>query len=118
LPTLIAWSCSVWHASVATPKPLIVLLEGSDDSTRDMGFLIPYFVGHGMAVLTFDQRGTGLSTGNWRFIGPAAKANDVIAALRSLAGDRAIDFNRVGVWGPSKAAGGRRSSRSNIRSPS
>ncbi len=83
-----------------------------------MGFLIPYFVGHGMAVLTFDQRGTGLSTGNWRFIGPAAKANDVIAALRSLAGDRAIDFNRVGVWGPSKAAGGRRSSRSNIRSPS
>lgn len=92
---------SVWHASVATPKPLIVLLEGSDDSTRDMGFLIPYFVGHGMDVLTFDQRGTGLSSGNWRFIGPAAKANDVIAALRSLAGDSTIDFNRIGVWGPS-----------------
>jgi alpha-beta hydrolase superfamily lysophospholipase len=92
---------SVWHTPGALSKPLIVLLEGADDSTRDMGFLIPYFVGNGMAVLTFDQRGTGLSSGNWRFIGPAAKASDVIAALRSLAGDRAVDFNRVGVWGPS-----------------
>ena len=92
---------SVWHRPRATSQPLIVLLEGSDDSTRDMGFLIPYFVGNGMAVLTFDQRGTGLSSGNWRFIGPEAKADDVVAALRSLAGDRIIDFRRIGVWGPS-----------------
>ena len=92
---------SVWHPSGATHEPLIVLLEGADNSTRDMGFLIPYFVSHGMAVLTFDQRGTGLSTGNWRYLGPADKAQDVVAALRSLAGDRTIDFKSVGVWGPS-----------------
>jgi alpha-beta hydrolase superfamily lysophospholipase len=92
---------SVWHGPGANPKPLIVLLEGADDSTRDMGFLIPYFVDHGMSVLTFDQRGTGLSSGNWRVIGPEAKANDVVAALRSLDGYRTVDFHRVGVWGPS-----------------
>jgi hypothetical protein len=37
------------------------------------GFLIPYFVSQGMAVLTFDQRGTGLSSGDWRAIGPMRK---------------------------------------------
>ncbi len=92
---------SVWHSQDTTAKPLIVLLEGADDSTRDMGFLIPYFVDHGMAVLTFDQRGTGVSSGNWRVIGPEAKANDVVAALRSIVGYRTIDFHRIGVWGPS-----------------
>lgn len=92
---------SVWHSPGTSPKPLIVLLEGADDSTREMGFLIPYFVDHGMSVLTFDQRGTGVSSGNWRVIGPEAKANDVLAALRSLVGDRTVEFHRVGVWGPS-----------------
>jgi alpha-beta hydrolase superfamily lysophospholipase len=92
---------SVWRADHALRQPLIVLLEGADDSTRDMGFLIPYFVSNGMDVLTFDQRGTGLSTGNWRYTSPADKADDVVAALHSLAADPAIDFARVGVWGPS-----------------
>lgn len=95
---------SVWHFVHAVKQPLIVLLEGADDSTRDMGFLIPYFVSHGMDVLTFDQRGTGISTGNWRYTGSADKAADVVAALHTLASDPAIDFVRVGVWGPS--AGG------------
>jgi len=92
---------SVWHSVHAAKLPLVVLLEGADDSTRDMGFLIPYFVSHGMAVLTFDQRGTGLSTGNWRYTSPVDKADDVVAALDTLVSDPAIDFARVGVWGPS-----------------
>jgi pimeloyl-ACP methyl ester carboxylesterase len=89
---------SVWHIPGATSKPLIVLIEGWDDATRDMGFLIPYFVGHGMTVLTYDQRGTGVSSGNWLFTSPESKAADVVAALRSLAGDQTIDFHRIGVW--------------------
>lgn len=92
---------SVWHSAHTAKEPLMVLLEGADDSTRDMGFLIPYFVSHGMDVLTFDQRGTGLSTGNWRYTSPSDKADDVVAALRSLVSDPGIDFARVGVWGPS-----------------
>jgi alpha-beta hydrolase superfamily lysophospholipase len=92
---------SVWHEPAAARRPLIVLLEGADDSTRDMGFLIPYFVAHGMNVLTYDQRGTGVSVGNWQFTSPVEKANDVLAALHSLSGDASIDFASVGVWGPS-----------------
>ena len=92
---------SIWQMTHAAKQPLIVLLEGADDSTRDMGFLIPYFVSHGMDVLTFDQRGTGVSTGNWRYTSPTDKADDVVAALHSLASDPGIDFKRVGVWGPS-----------------
>jgi len=92
---------SLWHIRDATHRPLIVLLEGADDSTRDMGFLIPYFAANGLDVLTFDQRGTGISSGNWRFTGPADKAEDVEAALKSLVGDTAVDFARVGAWGPS-----------------
>ena len=92
---------SLWHVRDATRRPLIVLLEGADDSTRDMGFLIPYFVANGLDVLTFDQRGTGISSGNWRFTRPADKAEDVEAALKSLVGDPAVDFARVGAWGPS-----------------
>lgn len=92
---------SVWHSPGATSKPLIVLIPGWDDETRDFGFLVPYFLAHGMVVLTYDQRGTGLSSGNWQFAGPDAKADDAIAALRSLAGDRSIDFSRIGLWGAS-----------------
>lgn len=95
---------SVWHQPGAAHRPLIVLLEGADDSTRDMGFLIPYFFSHGITVLTYDQRGTGISAGNWRYTGPEEKAEDVIAALKSLNGNALIDFTRVGVWAPS--AGG------------
>lgn len=92
---------SVWHLPGASSKPLIVLIPGWDDETRDFGFLIPYFLAHGMVVLTYDQRGAGLSSGSWQFAGPDAKADDVVATLRSLAGDRSIDFHRIGLWGVS-----------------
>lgn len=58
---------SLWFAAGAKHRPTIVLIEGADDVTRQMGFLIPFFVAHGMNVVTYDQRGTGLSTGNWRY---------------------------------------------------
>lgn len=92
---------SLWHARGAVHRPLIVLLEGADDSTRQMGFLIPYFVAHGMAVLTYDQRGTGVSSGNWRYASPSEKAADVVAALGAIEASPAIDRARTGVWAPS-----------------
>jgi pimeloyl-ACP methyl ester carboxylesterase len=91
---------SVWHVPGARSRPTIVLIHGADDETRDMGFSIPFFVAHGMSVITFDQRGTGESTGNWQVTGPEQKAADIVAILRLLH-DRAVDLKRVGVWGPS-----------------
>ncbi|MGA8030086.1 MAG: alpha/beta hydrolase [Bryobacteraceae bacterium] len=58
---------SMWHAPGAGRSSTIILIHGADEETRAMGFLIPYFVSHGLNVITYDQRGTGESTGNWRY---------------------------------------------------
>jgi hypothetical protein len=63
---------SLWFAPNAKRRATIVLIQGADDSTRQMGFLIPYFVAHGLNVVTYDQRGTGDSVGNWRYTVGAA----------------------------------------------
>lgn len=52
---------SLWYSRSLRAKPTIILIQGADDSTREMGFLIPYFVAHGLNVVTYDQRGTGIS---------------------------------------------------------
>jgi pimeloyl-ACP methyl ester carboxylesterase len=90
---------SLWLALGAGKHPTIVLIHGADDETREMGFLIPYFVSFGFNVVTYDQRGTGESTGNWQFTGPESKADDVIAIIRLINSDPAVDPARIGVWG-------------------
>jgi len=90
---------SLWHAPGAERRSTIVLIHGADDETRAMGFLIPYFVSHGLNVVTYDQRGTGESTGNWRYTGPDSKADDIVAILKKIETDPAVDAHRIGVWG-------------------
>ncbi len=90
---------SLWEAAAAERRSTIVLIHGADDETRAMGFLIPYFVSQGLTVVTYDQRGTGESTGNWRYTGPASKADDVVAILQKIETDPAVDAHRMGVWG-------------------
>ncbi|MGH9684862.1 MAG: alpha/beta hydrolase family protein [Candidatus Acidiferrales bacterium] len=90
---------SLWHTPGAERRATIVLIHGADDEAREMGFLIPYFVSHGLNVVTYDQRGTGESTGNWQYTGPESKADDVVAILRKLEGDPVVDARRIGVWG-------------------
>ncbi|MGH9760151.1 MAG: alpha/beta hydrolase, partial [Blastocatellia bacterium] len=77
---------SLWHTPGAERRATIVLIHGADDEAREMGFLIPYFVSHGLNVVTYDQRGTGESTGNLQYTGPESKADDVVAILRKLEG--------------------------------
>jgi|GEM_PF-1453522 len=90
---------SLWYAPGAGRRSTIVLIHGADDETRAMGFLISYFVAQGLNVVSYDQRGTGESTGNWRYAGPESKADDVIAILQEIENDPAVDAHRIGVWG-------------------
>lgn len=90
---------SLWQPPGAVQRSTIVLIHGADDETREMGYLIPYFVSHGLNVVTYDQRGTGESTGNWQFTGPGSKADDVVAILQTIKSDPAVDLHRIGVWG-------------------
>ena len=90
---------SLWYAPGAGQHPTIMLIHGADDETREMGFLIPFFVSHGLNVVAYDQRGTGESIGNWQFTGPDSKADDVVAVLQKIKSDPAVDPHRMGVWG-------------------
>ncbi|HEY6449077.1 MAG TPA: alpha/beta hydrolase [Candidatus Cybelea sp.] len=92
---------SLWYARGARRYPTVVLIQGADDSTRRMGFLIPFFVAHGLNVVTYDQRGTGDSTGSWRFASPQSKAIDTVALLQHVQSDPAVDRHRIGAWAAS-----------------
>ncbi|MDQ2866486.1 MAG: alpha/beta hydrolase [Candidatus Eremiobacteraeota bacterium] len=82
-------------------RPTVILIHGNDPETREMGFLIPYFVCNGVNVISYDQRGTGDSTGNWFLSGPQQRAVDVEAVFDSYADDSHVDGKRFGLWGVS-----------------
>ncbi len=98
------FGASLWHAPGANDRATVALIQGADDSTRQMGFLIPHFVAHGLSVVTYDQRGTGDSAGNWRYTSPRSKARDILALLQRIKADPAVDSSRIGAWAAS--AGG------------
>jgi pimeloyl-ACP methyl ester carboxylesterase len=56
----------------------------------------------GVAVLTYDRRGSGQSTGKLADSDYAMLADDAIAAVRMLKADPRIDPRRIGVWGLSQ----------------
>ena len=94
-------------------KPAIILLHGSGPLTRNSFGPYPHFFSSlGLAVLIFDKRGTGESTGLRidASTGTAMKssyypddlANDVLAALNFLQQHKDIDPERIGLWGSSE----------------
>jgi len=80
-------------------RATVILVHGNDPETREMGFLIPYFVVHGVNVISYDQRGTGTSAGNWQLSGPQQRAVDVDAVIDAFAANNLVDRKRIGVWG-------------------
>jgi uncharacterized protein len=86
------------------PHAAVVLVHGSNALTRDVfGPWSRYFAGLGYAVLAYDKRGTGGSTGDWKQADFAVLATDVLAGVRSLAGRPDIRADRIGLWGASQA---------------
>lgn len=56
----------------------------------------------GIAVLTYDRRGSGRSGGSLKDSDYAMLADDAIAAVRMLKADPRIDPKRIGIWGLSQ----------------
>jgi len=77
----------------------VILIHGNDAESREMGFLIPYFVLNGVNVISYDQRGTGKSSGNWQTNGPGQRATDVEAVYDAYATNPHVDATHMGVWG-------------------
>ena len=95
------------------PHPAIVLLHGSGPLTRySFGPYPNFFSSLGLAVLIFDKRGAGNSTGlrldastgiamrDSRY--PDELAGDALAAMRFLQQRADIDPKRIGFWGSSE----------------
>lgn len=83
----------------SAPRSTVLLIHGSDAETREMGWIVPYFVCNGVNVISYDQRGTGESSGDWLMNGPPQRARDVDAIYDAFRSDRHVDARKIGVWG-------------------
>ena len=84
--------------------PAVVLVHGSGPADRRQ--ILPYarrLVRHGMAVLTYDKRGVGGSTGYWQTASFEDLAGDVAAAVEYLKTRKDIDGRQIGLLGVSQA---------------
>jgi dienelactone hydrolase len=86
------------------PYPAVILVHASGAEDRE--YLLPYarfLIRHGMAVLGFDKRGVGASTGDWKKASFDDLAGDVVAAFEYLKTRNDIQRTQVGMLGWSQA---------------
>ena len=84
--------------------PAIILVHGSGAEDRE--YVLPFarfLIRHGMAVLGYDKRGVGGSTGDWNTASFEDLAGDVVAAFEYLKTRSDIDRTQIGVLGWSQA---------------
>jgi dipeptidyl aminopeptidase/acylaminoacyl peptidase len=96
------------------PFPAIVTIHGSSPLTRNDIFNIQmshFFLQHGFAVLRYDKRGVGESTGTYPEIGSNLEdseaqlndlADDALAGVRLLRDHNLVDPDMIGVAGHSQ----------------
>lgn len=83
------------------PFPAVVLLHGGGAQDRNFLWVAPFFAEAGVAVLAYDKRGVGGSTGDWRTAVASDLAADAVAAVDFLRTRPEIDRGRVGLYGSS-----------------
>ena len=84
--------------------PAVVLVHGSGPEDRD--YVLPwahFLVRHGLAVLGYDKRGVGGSSGDWNSASFDDLAGDAVAAVQYLKTRPDIDAARIGLMGISQA---------------
>ncbi len=84
--------------------PAIVLVHGSGAENRE--YMLPwarFLIRRGIAVLGYDKRGVGGSTGDWNTASFDDLAGDVLAAFKYLKTRDDIDPTRIGLLGLSQA---------------
>ncbi|WP_375418418.1 alpha/beta hydrolase family protein [uncultured Hymenobacter sp.] len=94
------------------PFPAVVLLSDSGPQSRDVevpgyrmfGQLADYLTRHGIAVLRFDDRGVGKSSGTYAQATTADFVTDARAALAFLRTNPLIAAQRVGLLGHGEGA--------------
>jgi uncharacterized protein len=93
-----------------TPAPAVVLIAGSGPNDRNESvfghkpFLVlaDYLTRRGVAVLRYDKRGIGKSTGNLATATTVDFTKDALGAVEFLKGRKDIDAKRIGLMGHSE----------------
>jgi alpha/beta superfamily hydrolase len=86
------------------PHPAVILVHESGAENRE--HLLPFarfLIRHGMAVLGYDKRGVGGSTGDWNKASFDDLAGDVVAAFEYLKTRSDIQRAQIGMLGWSQA---------------
>jgi dienelactone hydrolase len=86
------------------PHPAVILVHASGAEDRE--YLLPFsrfLIRRGMAVLGYDKRGVGASTGDWNKASLDDLAGDVVAAFEHLRTRSDIQPGRIGMLGWSQA---------------
>ena len=86
------------------PHPAVILVHASGAEDRE--YLLPFarfLIRHGMAVLGYDKRGVGASTGDWNKASFDDLAGDVVAAFEYLKSRNDIRRAEIGMLGWSQA---------------
>ncbi len=82
------------------PYGAIILAHGSEDSDRYSFDALPFVLAdRGLAVLAYDKRGTGESTGSWQDSGLEELAGDLLASLELLLRRNDIHKDNIGIIG-------------------
>lgn len=82
------------------PHPAVLFLHGSGAEDRyTWRFLATHFARSGVAALTYDKRGVGSSTGDWRRASFDDLIGDALAGVELLFSHPSIDGTRIGVHG-------------------
>jgi uncharacterized protein len=87
------------------PHPAALFIPGWGDWTRSEGLFRVHaerLARRGIAMVIFDKRGCGDSTGEWRRAGLADLAEDALGGVRLLRADPRIDGERIGLFGTSQ----------------
>ncbi|MBC7789206.1 MAG: alpha/beta hydrolase [Anaerolineae bacterium] len=95
----------------AGPHPAMVIVHGSGAQTRNGSpsspnysrIIAENFVRHGIAVLIYDKRGVGASTGDWNRASFDDLGNDALAGIGLLKSRSDINPQQIGFWGLSQA---------------
>ncbi len=83
--------------------PTLVFVHGSGAQSREMYWGLGYlYAARGFAVLAYDKRGVGKSTGNWREASFQDLADDAVAGAKFLQARNEIAANQIGFWGQSQ----------------
>jgi pimeloyl-ACP methyl ester carboxylesterase len=83
--------------------PALLFMHGSGGERRfASAYMADFFARRGIAVLIYDKRGTGKSTGNWSNSTFKDLANDVIAGIKLLESNPNINSNKIGIYGHSQ----------------